>query len=132
MGVVFLWWLAAELIGLASLPLAATVLGRLPDRGCTLAKPLGVLVLGWLGWCPLISLNALPYSSGWLLGTVLASAAGNAAPLRSVALCATLRSMITTARQYTVLSGLLFPLPVAVMPGLRAFTPSVVDTEKFM
>jgi YYY domain-containing protein len=40
----------AELIGLAALPLAATVLGRLPGAGLGFAKPLGLLLVTWLVW----------------------------------------------------------------------------------
>ena len=39
-----------ELVGLAALPLAAVVLGRLPGRGIAFARPLGLLVLTWLAW----------------------------------------------------------------------------------
>src|SRR3982751_3602786 len=37
-----------EGIGLAALPLAARGLSRLPGRGLGMAKPLGLLLLGWL------------------------------------------------------------------------------------
>ena len=82
MGVVFLWWLAVELVGIASLPLTALVFARLPDRGWALAKPLGILVLGWLVWFPLIVFSALPYSGAWIAGTFLAFAAANALLVR--------------------------------------------------
>ncbi|HYI15965.1 MAG TPA: DUF2298 domain-containing protein, partial [Thermomicrobiales bacterium] len=44
------WLLAVELIGLAVLPLAASVLGRTPDRGAFSARLLGLVLLGWIGW----------------------------------------------------------------------------------
>ncbi len=37
-----------EVAGLAAAPLAALVLGRLPGAGLGFAKPLGVLLTGWL------------------------------------------------------------------------------------
>ncbi|UCC61991.1 MAG: hypothetical protein JSV36_14540 [Anaerolineae bacterium] len=44
------WWLALQLIGLAALPLAFRLLGRLPDRGYAFARPLGLLLTGYLFW----------------------------------------------------------------------------------
>ncbi|GAB4445239.1 MAG: DUF2298 domain-containing protein [Chloroflexi bacterium OHK40] len=49
-GDVLTWWLAAQLIGLVGLPLAARLLGSLPDSGYSLAKPLGLLLSGYLAW----------------------------------------------------------------------------------
>src|SRR5215475_13571762 len=108
MGVVFGWWLAVELVGLVSLPLAATVFARLPDRGWALTKPLGILVLGWLVWFPLNIFTRLPYAPGWIVATLLAFAAGNAALLRRPALRVTLHTLLTSARLYIVASGVLF------------------------
>ena len=43
----FLWWLLiVEAIGLAAFPLAYYLLKRLPDRGFSVSKPLGILILG--------------------------------------------------------------------------------------
>ena len=39
-------------------------------------KPLSLLVLGWLIWFPLTLISALPFSRGWIFGTVLALRAG--------------------------------------------------------
>jgi YYY domain-containing protein len=39
-----------EVAGLAAAPLAALVFGRLPGAGLGFAKPLGVLLIGWLVW----------------------------------------------------------------------------------
>src|SRR5512133_3160693 len=47
---ILLWLLAVEVLGVAALPLAWWLLGRLPDRGLTLAKPLGLLLVGYAIW----------------------------------------------------------------------------------
>ena len=44
------WLLLAELIFLATLPLATSVFRWLPDRGVVLARPLGILLVAWLTW----------------------------------------------------------------------------------
>lgn len=47
---VIVWWLLLQLFGLAGLPLAFRLLGRLPDRGYALARPLGLLLSGYILW----------------------------------------------------------------------------------
>jgi YYY domain-containing protein len=49
-GVIAAWWLLVTLAGLAALPLALRLLGGLPDRGVLLARPLGLLLVGWVFW----------------------------------------------------------------------------------
>src|SRR5689334_9781926 len=50
MGDVIVWWIALQLLGLASVPVAAVLLRALPDRGYTLSKPLGLMLAGWLAY----------------------------------------------------------------------------------
>ena len=47
---IFMWWLVAQLVGLAGLPLAAWLLRALPDSGYAFAKSLGLLLAGYLAW----------------------------------------------------------------------------------
>ncbi|UCC89250.1 MAG: hypothetical protein JSV81_08060 [Anaerolineales bacterium] len=44
------WWLLLQLFGLIGLPLAFRLLGNLPDRGYAFARPLGLLLTGYLLW----------------------------------------------------------------------------------
>ncbi len=133
MGIVFVWWLAVEFVGLASLPLAVTVFARLPDRGWALAKPLGVLVLGWLVWFPLITIQALPYSAAWIGVAFMVYAAANLALLLRVpSVRARLLDLVMRARGYIVLTEALFAVAFAAFAWFRSFSPAVVDTEKFM
>ena len=44
------WWLLLQLFGLVGLPLAFRLLGNLPDRGYAFARPLGLLLTGYLLW----------------------------------------------------------------------------------
>lgn len=46
----FLWYFAVQAIGLAAFPLVARACDRLPDRGWTLSKPLGLLIVAYAGW----------------------------------------------------------------------------------
>ena len=57
-----LWWfITIEAVGLAAFPLAYFLLPRLADRGYTVAKPLGILLLGYASWI-LSTLHILPAS----------------------------------------------------------------------
>ena len=44
------WFIAVEIIGLAAFPLAFYLLPRLADRGFTLSKPFGILLVSYLFW----------------------------------------------------------------------------------
>ncbi len=74
------WLLLLGVVGLAALPLTVVVFHRLPDRGVILARPLGVLLLGWLSWM-LTNLTPLHYSRGTILLALGLIAAGNFASL---------------------------------------------------
>ena len=62
------WWFTLTAIGILMLPLCLAMLRRLPDRGYTLSKPFGLLVLGYVFWL-LNSFQILPNSA---TGIVLA------------------------------------------------------------
>lgn len=68
-GWIFLsWWGLVTAAGLAALPLCWRLLGGLPDRGYTLARPVGLLLTGLVYWL-LASLGFIGNSTG---GMVLA------------------------------------------------------------
>jgi YYY domain-containing protein len=133
MGELAVWWLAVEIVGLAALPLTVLVCANLPGRGWPLAKPLGVLTLGWLIWFPLVSISALPYSSGWIVGAFILYTAGNALLLwRVTRVRAALARLLQRERAYLIASEFVFAASFAFMGWFRSFTPAVKDTEKFM
>ena len=74
-----IWLLVVELVGLIAFPLAYALFKRLPDRGATLCKVLGILLVSyalWLiglaGWAPHSQITvwalvlALAVVSGWI------------------------------------------------------------------
>ncbi len=132
MGQIFAWWLLIELLGFAGLPLAVTVFANLPDRGWALAKPLSLVIVGWLVWFPLSVISALPFTKGWIVGTILAFTLVNLWLLRSPGVREGLRSLWQRARGYVIGTEAVFAVAFAGMGWERSFTPAVVDTEKFM
>jgi YYY domain-containing protein len=68
------YWLVAQLVGLAGLPLAAFLLRALPDRGYAFAKTLGLLLTGYLAWLAAM-LGLAPFEAPILVIAALAVAA---------------------------------------------------------
>ena len=67
------WLITVELIGLAAFPLAFYLLPRLADRGFTLSKPLGILLVSYLFW--LLGLAHIPTVQPIAIALVLLMAA---------------------------------------------------------
>ena len=57
---VIFWWLALVVIGLISFPLVSRVCGKLPDKGYSISKLVGLVILTFLVWM-FSSLNLLPF-----------------------------------------------------------------------
>lgn len=49
-GLILNWWLLVTLAGVAVWPLCVKLLGALPDKGYTLARPLGLLLVAYVFW----------------------------------------------------------------------------------
>jgi len=67
---ILIYWLIAQLLGLAGLPLARLVLGSLPERGYPFSKALGLLLSGYLAWL-LAMLGFAPYGAPLVVVMVL-------------------------------------------------------------
>ena len=71
----FWWWLTATVVGLAFLPYSYRFFRFLPDRGIALARPLGLLLVGYVLWLGAFS-GALPNTGGSAVLLVVLLAAG--------------------------------------------------------
>jgi len=47
---VLVWWLVAQLLGIAVLPVAWRLFAGLPDRGYAFARPLGIFLVSYIMW----------------------------------------------------------------------------------
>jgi YYY domain-containing protein len=124
-----LWLIGIEVIGLVAIPLAYVALGGLKDRGLTLAKPLGMLLVGYLAWI-LSSAHVLPYASyGPAVALILlAAVAAFVVYRRGEDLLAHIRSQWKPL----VVAEVVF---LAVFIGwtlYRAFDPAISHTEQPM
>jgi YYY domain-containing protein len=129
------WYVAVEALGLLALPLAASALRRLPDRGWFFAKTLGVLVFGlvlWLGVATGVLRNDV--GGAWIAAAGLAGISAlvgrdalRPAPGR-VSLSAWLRAHVSAL----LLGELLFALAFAGWALVRAQDPAANHTERPM
>jgi len=70
----FRWWLALLIVGAVPLPLLLAFFRRLPDRGYALARPFGLLLLGYVFWF-LNSVRLIPNNIGGIIFALLLIAA---------------------------------------------------------
>ncbi len=125
------WWLWIALAGLAVLPLCQRVLGGLPDRGYTLARTLGMLLVTWVFWL-LSSYGFLDNSRGSImLSWLLILAASSAIYFRSRE-PGSLVDWVRENLSLVLATELLFALLFLGWALYRAHQNGLVGTEKPM
>ena len=68
------WWAMLQVVGLAALPLCLSLFQRLPDKGYTLSKAFGLLLVGYIFWI-LVHIGLANSGRGiWLVLLLVASA----------------------------------------------------------
>jgi YYY domain-containing protein len=123
----FLSWLfTVELIGLGALPIAVRLLRFLPDRGFLFAKPLGILLVGYLVWV-LSVFGMLRFQQGTIL--VLLAAVGVGAWLTWGRLAL---KELSASRSSVLAAQTLFLVGFAAASIIRALNPEIAGTEKPM
>ena len=123
------WYLTILVLGALVWPLAGRLFGRLPDRGYSVAKPLGWLVAGYGYWI-LVRFGVLPNARGTILLILFGIALGTVFFARP----AVVDSIHWLRRQwrFVAVSEGVFLIAFALMLTLRAFNPEVAGTEKPM
>lgn len=69
---ILIYWVIAQIFGLAGLPLARLVMRGLPHRGYPFAKALGLLVSGYMAWL-LAMVGLAPFSAALVVACLLAT-----------------------------------------------------------
>lgn len=121
------WWLLAEALGLAMLPLLFRVCAALPGRGYAYARSASLALLTlvlWLGG----TIGVLPYGAGSALLVVLALAVASAALAARDR--AALWSWLREHRRYVIACELIFLVALLIITGFRAYAPEIANTEK--
>lgn len=126
---VFAWWLVLELIGLIALPLAFVVFRRLPDAGYAFAKPLGLLLGGYVFWLAMF-FGLLPNRPGGVFWAFFAVAA-----VSGLIFFSRRRAVLDALyeRRYAILAvEAVFTLVFFAAAHLRSYIPEIAGTEKPM
>lgn len=129
-GIVLSWWALVTLAGVAALPLCMRLLGGLPDRGYTLSRAAGLLVVGFVYWL-LATLGFVRNTTGgmvlaWVIVLVVAL---------TVYLSGTrfdLRAWWRENRAVIITGELLFAVLFLGWAIVRAHQHGIVATEKPM
>ncbi len=122
------WLITVELIGLAAFPLAFYLLPRLADRGFTLSKPLGILLVAYLFW--LLGLAHIPTVQPIAIALVLLVAAASAyIAYRNFD---DLRDFITREWRTLVIAEAIFLVFFISWTLFRSYDPFINHTEQPM
>ena len=124
------WYLAISLIGVLALPVVFKLFRRLPDRGYTLARTVGLLVVCYVFWL-LCSLGVLHNdAAGLVLAAVLVGGVGVVWLGRGG--LAELRAWLRQERTVVVAVEAVFLGAFALMAAARAYNPQLDSTERPM
>lgn len=123
------WWVLVEVFGLLALPIALHVFRHLPERGYALAKPLGLLLCGYLLWIG-CSLGFLSNTRGAMLFVMLL-----VGTLSAYLWSRERAAMLDWLRENTrviLAVELVFLLAFVSWAVVRAYNPNIEATEKPM
>jgi uncharacterized membrane protein len=126
----FQMWAMVEVLGLICLPLTITVFHNLPDRGWAFSKAIGMALLAFCVWLPLMCVQVLPYSQLFIAGVLLILLAFSIIGFIRVrsALAALVRANIF----YIVVCEAIFLGMVFLLGWIRSYGPDIRSFEMFM
>ena len=123
------WLAGVEAVGLVAWPIAFTFLQRLPDRGHTLAKPLGLLLVTYLLWIGALA-HVLPNTRVSIVLILLLVAAV------SLLLLARGRDQmwahVRAEWRFMLIAEVLFVLAFAAVAYYHSFVPEIGEGEEPM
>ena len=122
------WLITVELIGLVAFPLAFYLLPRLADRGFTLSKPLGILLVSYLFW--LLGLAHIPTVQPIAIALVLLMAALSA--YIAYLNFDDLRNFVTREWRTIVIAEAIFLVFFIGWTLFRSYDPFINHTEQPM
>jgi len=123
-------WALVEVLGLICLPLTFTVCHNLPDRGWAFSKAIGMALLAFCVWLPLMIFHFLPFSQFFIAGILLILLAFNLIGFIRVR-----KSIITMVRLnlfYVIVTELIFFGMMLLLGWIRGYVPNIQGSEMFM
>lgn len=133
---ILIWWLILLIFGLAGWPLAFSLLRHLPDRGFAFARPLGLLLSGYILWLG-ATFRLLKNDSAGLIIALLIVLAGGwlwSRRQRSTGPDASLLAWLKREWRYALAVELLFALAFVAWAIYKAYNPNIETAggEKWM
>jgi len=123
-------WALVEVLGLMCLPLTITVFKNLPDRGWAFTKIVGMALLAFCVWLPLMTLQFLPFSQLFIFGVLLILLALNVIGFARA--WNTLVQLVRTHLVYIVACELIFFGMMFLLGWIRSYGPDIRFYEMFM
>ena len=120
----FLWYLLITLVGWLAFPLAFRLFQALPERGFSLARPLGLLLWGYVFWM-MACLGLIQNDGNGLLLALAAAALVSAAILLKQETRQALREWLRSNVRMIVVVEILFFLAFAAWAFVRASNPDI-------
>ncbi len=130
MGELFQMWALVEVLGFICLPLTLTIFKNLPDRGWAFAKIVGMALLAFCVWLPLMTLQFLPFSQLFIFGVLLIIIALNVMGYPRV--WKTLVELWRTHKTYIIACELLYLGMIFLLGWVRSYNPNIQSFEMFM
>ena len=123
-------WALVEVLGLLCLPLTITVFHNLPDRGWAFSKAIGIALLAFCVWLPLMTVQILPFSQLFIAIILLILCAFSIVGFVRVrhALVALIRAQIF----YIIVCEAIFLGMVFLLGWIRSYGPNIQNFEMYM
>ncbi|MGC9359561.1 MAG: DUF2298 domain-containing protein [Anaerolineae bacterium] len=129
MGAVLQWWLALSAMGVLAYPLIWRLCRHLPDRGLSVARPVGLLLVGYGFWL-LVTLGLLQNRTSSILLVVVLVVAVSAWVWRRDG--GEIVAWLSEQRRLLLTSELVFLVALVLFAAFRAYNPEIAATEKPM
>lgn len=123
------WYLSIQLIGLAVIPVAYYLLPRLVDKGYSVTKPIGILILGYVSW--ILSVLHIVPNTRFLLFVILLSV-GCAAYWLIRKQIKEFKAFVSTEWKAIVICEIIFLVFFIGWTIYRAHDPAINHTEQPM
>jgi len=126
---VLFWWLVVTIIGVVATPITLRLLRNLPDRGYAFAKPVGLLMTGYLFWLA-VSLGFLRNSAVAILFVMGLVGLASFYLLRRGEV--DIRAFWRGHRATIITTEVIFFISLGLFSLFRAYNPEITATEKPM
>jgi len=123
-------WALVEVLGLLCLPLTITVFHNLPDRGWAFSKAIGLALLAFCVWLPLMWVQALPFSRLFIAGVLLILTAFSM--IGFIRVRRDLAKLVSANIFYIAVCEAIFLGMVFLLGWIRSYGPDIRSFEMFM